>query len=172
MIFGYRTKTDLIPSLKISNVPIPYRDEGKFLGLTIDSRLLFSKHIQYTCSKVSKSIGVIYKLKSLLPLACLRNRYYAMVYPYLMYCVCAWGATYNCHLQPLFLLQKRVIRIIGNGDFLSHTNPLFQTTNTLKLHDIYKLNLAVYFYRNESYKISDDLMITIPDRLILSTHVS
>ena len=47
-IFGRKTLPDLLPSLKISNVPIPYCTAGKFLGLTKDNNLIFANHIQYT----------------------------------------------------------------------------------------------------------------------------
>ena len=30
------------------------------------------------------------------------------------------------HLAPLIILQKRLIRLISNADFLAHTEPLFK----------------------------------------------
>ena len=79
MTFGCKNLPDLLLSLKISNALISYCTVGKFMGLTIDSKLQFANHIHYTCNTVSISIGNISKLKSLLPLACLKRLDYSTV---------------------------------------------------------------------------------------------
>ena len=56
----------------------------------------------------SKSIGILYKLKYLLPLPCLKILYYSFIYPYLLYCVNIWGGTFASYLKPLFILQKNL----------------------------------------------------------------
>ena len=94
----------------------------------------------------------MYKVKEYVPLSCLRQLYFSLVYPYLVYCVNVWGGTYPEHLRPLTVLQKRAVRLISNSQYLAHTNPLFRRHNILKLCDIYKLNVATYFHKNKLYK--------------------
>ena len=54
-------------------------------------------------------------------------------------------------LDPLVRIHKRIIRIITNSPFLSHTNPFFQKLNFLKLKDIVKFEIAkTMFYFNIS----------------------
>ena len=74
--------------------------------------------------------------------------YYSLVYPYLDYANLAWGSTYASHLDPLFKLQKRAVRVINNVSYLSHTNGLFKSCSILKLKDIYNLQLGVHMYKN------------------------
>ena len=38
--------------------------------------------------------------------------YYSFVYPYLTYCNHVWGCTYQANLKQLFILQKKVLRIM------------------------------------------------------------
>ena len=71
--FGCKNLPDLLPSLKISIAPVSYCTVGKLMGLTTDSKLQSDNHFQYTCNTVFISIGNISKLKSLLPLACLKK---------------------------------------------------------------------------------------------------
>ena len=59
--------------------------------------------------------------------------------------MCLWG-TYQSHINSLFLLQKRAIRIINKASFLEPTTPLFYYSGILKVHDMYKLNVGLYMF--------------------------
>ena len=53
---------------------------GKFLGVTLDNRLRFNLHIGLICNKLSKIVGIFYKLHSLVPEMVLIKLYYSMVW--------------------------------------------------------------------------------------------
>ena len=118
-----------------------------FLGLILDNHLKFTDHINFVCKKLSKTVGILYKLKNYVPKRTLVNLYYSLAYPYLLYANLIWGGTYDVHLSPLFMLQKKLIRIINNADFLAHTEPLFKTNNILKLKDLHEYLLAQYTHK-------------------------
>ena len=145
MIFGRKTLPDVQPDFRIADNTIPLEGLGKFLGVFMDNQINFSEHISYICTKVSKSIGILYKLKDYVSLSCLKQLYYSLIYPYLVYCSNIWGGTYSTHLKPLTVLQKRAIRLISKSPVLAHTTPLFQRHKILKLCDIYKINLTLFF---------------------------
>lgn len=46
----------------------------------------------------------------------------------------------------LFLLQKKILRIIGNTGPRSHTNNLFSQNKILKITDIYQLQLGQFMH--------------------------
>ena len=139
-----------LPELKINNFKISKQSHGKFLGVIIDSELKFNLHISYISNKVSKSVGILHRLKSYLPVSNLKTLYFAFVYPYFIYCNLVWGGTFISHLDPLVKLQKRAVRNVNKADFLSHTNGLFLSNNILKLVDIHKKQLAIFVYKLES----------------------
>ena len=59
-----------------------------------------------------------------------------------------WAYPNNSNLNSLFLLQKRVIRSCTNSKlWLAHTDPLFSSLSTLKVHDIYKLQLVSFMFQ-------------------------
>ena len=93
----------------------------------------------------------MYKLKTYVSLSCRKQLYYSLIYPYLIYCNNVWEGIYSTHLKPLIVLQKRAIRLISDSQFSSHANPLFCQLRILKLCDIYKLKVAVYFFKNNLY---------------------
>ena len=122
----------------------------KFLGVFVDDELKFHSHIQYICNKVSKSIGIIFRIRSLIPKSLLRNIYFSIVQPYFLYCLPVFASTYHIHLDPLVKLQKRAIRAISMAGFLDHTESLFRQCKILKLEDQFKYSLACYLYHNQN----------------------
>ena len=91
----------------------------KFLGVIIDDKLSFIRHITYIKSKISKGLGILLKARKYLNRKCLLNLYYTFIYLYLTYCVAVWGNTPDTHIDPLIKLQKKsdsynnIISILG-----------------------------------------------------------
>ena len=113
--------------------------EVAFLGVILDENLIF--HI-----KISKSIGIIYKSSFCLSKSSLHTLYYALVYPYLQYCISVWGFTYSTNLNRVILLQKRAVRIVDKEAFDAHTDPIFKELKILKFDKLYLFNLGKFMY--------------------------
>ena len=67
MIFG-RQRTVHDPILKINNFEIKRVHEARFLGVIVDDKLTWSAHIRALKSKMSRYIGIMYKIKSKIPI--------------------------------------------------------------------------------------------------------
>ena len=126
----------------IDNTEISQVTTTKFLGVIIDNKLDWKYHIDHICNKVSKNIGIILKARKVFDKSTLIALYYSMIYPYLTYCIQIWGATYNKYIDKLFLLQKKIIRIICGVPRLTHTEPLFIENNIMKVDDLYVYNVT------------------------------
>ena len=63
------------------------------------------------------------------------------------YCISSWGTASKSTLAPLFILQKRSIRLLTGSGYREHTNPLFYRAKCLKLKDIYSLETAKLMYK-------------------------
>ena len=72
---------------------------------------------------------------------------FSQLFRFLTYCIIAWGNTYQSSLQPLFVLQKKAIRIITFSGFLEHTSPLFKDLNVIKLFDEVTVHIAFFMYK-------------------------
>ena len=145
IIFTPRQKRQTLDLLlEINNHRLERVKETSFLGVILDESLTWKSHISYVASKISKSIGIIYSSSFCLIRLTLRTLYFALVYPYLNYCVIIWGATYPSNLNRLLLLQKEVVRILSNASYDAHTSPLFKSKMILKFEDIYLLNLGKF----------------------------
>ena len=136
--------------MNIDNLPLKFCANTKSLGVTFDSNLNFKSHIENIVGKISKTVGVFYKIKSLVPNQVLISLYYSLVYPYLIYCVLIWGGTFRSYLDKILLLQKKIVRIITNSEYLAHSDPLFHRTGILKIQEIYDYQLSIFAYKNQN----------------------
>ena len=103
----------------------------QFLGVIIPENLSWQLHIKAISSKVAKSIGITIKSRQLFLTNTLPTLYSSLVLPYLQCCCIVWASTYSSHLQPLFRLQKKALRIITHLPPRAHTLPLFTTHRIL-----------------------------------------
>ena len=101
------------------------KDCLKYLGLMIDSNLSWKYHIEAICHKISKSVGIIAKIRHYVPRRVLLSIYNSLIVPYITYGVCAWG---NCALtfqRKIVNLQKRALRLIYFSKSREHAVPSF-----------------------------------------------
>ena len=104
-----RRKYHKIEYIIINNNVIEERKNTTFLGVIIDTGLTWTDHVSYVKNKVSKGIGIINKVKYCLNKSNLISLYNSFIYPYLIYCVEIWGCTNDLIINPLFLLQRRIV---------------------------------------------------------------
>ena len=94
--------------IKLNGHDLEFVTSSKFLGIILDNQLKYDEHIRYICSKISKSIGILYRLRDIVPNPCLKMIYFSLIHPYLLYCLPIFGATYAIHLQPLICYKKKL----------------------------------------------------------------
>lgn len=109
MIFGNSRKKYDNSKLKVilNNIVIRQVNHVKFLGVYVDERLNWDKHVQEITSKLSKNIGIMTKLKFILPRNTLQMLYNSLVLPYLTYCNIVWANCSATRLNTVIVLQKR-----------------------------------------------------------------
>ena len=134
----------------MNNCVLNMTNQLKYLGVIIDNKLNWIQHINYVKNKISKGIGIMYKARPYLDKKCLANLYHTFIYPYLIYCIEIWGNVPSCHLNPLYLMQKRIIRIITFSNYLAHTEPIFKQLNILPVNKLYynRIGIMMYKYNN------------------------
>ena len=137
------------PELKVSidNNPIKQSHHIKYLGVLIDDNLNWKQQIKEQCSKVARGSWALNQLKHFVDEQTLRSVYHCLIYSHLQYCISSWGTASKSTLAPLFILQKRSIRLLTGSGYREHTNPLFYRAKCLKLKDIYSLETAKLMYK-------------------------
>ena len=116
-------KNVVIPRLKIANKKIDSVDRFNFLGVLLYTHLSWDAHTNTLVGKISRTTGILKKLKLFLPQYNILNTIYTMsslILCQLNYGILAWGHNNNRDYK----LQKRAIRMINYQDtslvFLLH----------------------------------------------------
>ena len=89
----------------------------------------------------------------------MRILYFSLISPYLSYCAEVWGKTFVTTLKPLYMLQKRAVRIIHKAHYREHTNRLFIKSRILKLEEVVKLQTQIIMFRAKSKALPVNLQV-------------
>ena len=94
--------------INLQNDAISQNTSLKYLGVHIDEKLDFNRHILELCAKLSKFSGLFYNLVSILTTAQLLVTYKVYVKPMLNYGVLVYGTSSKTTLQ---LLEAKIKQI-------------------------------------------------------------
>ena len=130
-------------SIKINDVSIERVHKFNFLGVIIDENVTWNNHIDYIFSKISRTIGMLKRLKHELPTHILKIIYNSLILPHLTYGILAWGKK----SIKIFHIQKKAIRVITRSNYNAHTEPLFKSLGLLKFEDLFMLMALKFFYK-------------------------
>lgn len=134
-------------SLSINSICLQSTESFTFLGLTIDYQLTWKHHMNNICSKVSRTAGVLNRLKRLLPENVLQIIYNSLILPFLNYCLLSWG---YINTDRLLLLQKKAARYIVNARRSDHCEPIFLRLKILKIDDLFLLKILKFYYKQKN----------------------
>ena len=144
--------SDII-NIKIGNLPVKKTGYVKFLGVLLDENLSWKYHLIELSKKLARTCGMFFKVRHFLPIDVLICLYNSLFSPFLQYGILVWGLTHETYINPVFLLQKRIIRAMSFEHFTAHSAPIFFDLKILKLHDLFQLKLLSFVYES-FFKIS------------------
>ena len=85
----------------------------KYLGIIIHENLTWSEHIKILSSKINKRIGILKRVRHLLPQKELVRLYNAIILPLFDYGDIVWGDKSNkCLMDDLQILQNKAAKVI------------------------------------------------------------
>ena len=135
-------------NLTLNSIQLDRVSETKFLGVIIDDRLSWVPHIKYLSTKLKSCIGRLCQIRNNVPLDLCSEIYHTLFESHLTFGISVWGGVTNNKLKPLFLAQKKCLRILF-GDREAYSNK-FKTCARARPYGEQKL--GVDFYKKESSK--------------------
>ena len=93
MVFHMPQKQVNIPNIKIENIKIEFADEFNFLRLTIHKHFKWDSHINKIASKILNIIGIMCRLKHMVPSEILLTIYNGQIKPHILYGLSAGVST-------------------------------------------------------------------------------
>ena len=112
-------------TIKIGKKKIHRGNHVRFLGVLLDSALSWKTHITELSKKLSRTVGLFYKIRHYAPQDTLILLYHGLFASLLSYRISVGGLTYPSLIDSIFVIQKKVIRAIIFNKGTAHSIPLF-----------------------------------------------
>ena len=155
---------------------------SKYLGINLDTKLDFKSHIANIETKISRSVGILSKLRFLFSSSTLLLLYFTLIHTHLFYGIPLWGCTFGSYLKKLQSLQNKAIRIISNTSRRSSITKQYHNLGVLKIIDLYTYEVAKLMHQHTMQKFPHcftfflltfrTFMQKIPDRIPKTTSTS
>ena len=126
-----------------------------YLGIEIDETLSWNKHIEILSKKLSRTNGILSKLRYFIPLQTLSSVYYALFHSHICYGSSVWCYTSKKNTEKIFKLQKKCLRLMTFSHYLTHSTPLFNSLKIMKVGDLIKSQILklTYFFFNDKLPV-------------------
>ena len=146
VVFSLRDNVTISP-IMIGVNEIDRSEFVKFLGVFLDQNLKFDRHVTHLSQRLSKSVGILNKLKFFIPNIAMINLYYALIQPYIEYAVESWYGCSSYLRNKIFVLQKKSVRCIHNLKYNDHTSSYFSSSKIFNINQLYEYRVLIYFHR-------------------------
>ena len=121
LLFHPISKIQLLPeilhNLFIENIRIKRQHITKFLGVFIDGHLSWKQYINIVSSKISKSIGILYKSRNILTKQCPKQLCFYFIHNYVKYPNIMCASTSKSKHERLCCCQKHATNVSYHKDW-------------------------------------------------------
>ena len=118
-------KIDSNIKLNITNRDLKQENYTKYLRVVFDNKLNWKLHIEQVILELSKGIGVLYKLRHLVPKQYLKSPYSSFIQSHVLYDILNWGCAKKPILEPLKHNLRKAVRVIYFAHYTAHSEPIF-----------------------------------------------
>ena len=98
-------------NLNLNGKIIRTSDSLKILGVTIDNKLNFNKHINDVCNEASQRVEGIMRLRNVIPTTAKLVLHKSAILPYLTYCHLVWHFCRASDTSRLERIQERGLSV-------------------------------------------------------------
>ena len=118
--------------VKINNTELEWKSAVKYLGVLLDSKLLFKANIENNVAKARKAVGILYcllKKNSSVSTHSKITLYRSYIRPILTYACPVFANSAKTHLQKLQVSQNKCLRMVLSARYRTRISTLHKRTN-------------------------------------------
>jgi hypothetical protein len=150
------TKSTKMGKLKLDNKVnfggklLEWKDNVKYLGVTLDSKLTHKAHIAASLMKARRAMSTLYcllKKTSALSECNKITLYRSYIRPIITYAIPVFSNCANCHMQRLQVLQNKCLRMALNAPYRTRISTLHRKTK-IPMIKSFATKLTENFYKN------------------------
>jgi len=131
-------------SVSVNHHPLSKQSCLKYLVVILDDKLNWKPQIEKLVTQLSKSCGMLFKLKHYTNISLLKPVYFALFHSYLTFSIHNWGRANKTTLLPLIRLQNKAVRTLEYNK--TKTTILYSKHKILEIPDLFQLSIAKFMY--------------------------
>lgn len=147
MLFKCNNNLPTPTSINLNNKNYLFTAAAKFLGITLDETLSYKEHTENLSSKLNKACYGLRILSKNTNLAVSKIFYFSYFYSHLKYGIPFWGS--STHINSIFLIQKRAIRIMYKLKYDVSCRGFFKRANILTCYGVYIYECIKFFVKHK-----------------------
>ena len=109
--------------------------------------------MDYLNLQLARYSGLFARLRRYVPNQILSLLYYSIIYSQIKYGILSWGTASNSLLKKVEILLNLILRVITNKSIYTPVGMLYKSLKTLKVTDIYNLELGKFMHQLENNKL-------------------
>ena len=125
----------------------------KYLGVIVDSALLWHQHVSYIYSRLRKFVYLLYHVKPFLTRERLKLVYLSLVQSLLQYGILVWGGAFPSHMQKLIILQKAILKVMLGKPKRYPSEQIYREAKVFTLRQLF-IKASVLFYFANPYIVN------------------
>ena len=149
MFFGTQNRLAKIneESLPFEDTSVEIVDQFKYLGLILDCKLTFSKHVEYVCKKVYPKLRTLGRIRQYISTNLAIYMYKSLINPIFAFNDHVYDAMSKKDTAKLQVMQNNCLRTCLQCDRLTSRETLYTTTGVPKLESQRQLSTATTVYQ-------------------------
>ena len=145
-------------------------NSAKYLGVTIDSKLLFNQHVDNICKKANSVLGFLRRNFNNSPHKVKADLYLIYIKPILEYAVPVWAPHTRCLINKLESIQRRAAHFVMSDYYLtSSVSAMLHRLERNTIESQVKVLSLVLFYKiihGQVDLITSKLTLDLPEVMI------
>ena len=147
--------------ININTLPIPLSPTIRFLGVFFDENLSGEAYFAHLKQKLVGGVAALSRASRLLNEKTCLLLYHAFFSSHISYGVQAFGLTYDNVVEPIYKIQKRVMRIMARKPSREHTAPIFLRLDILPYPLFIRFSVCMFLFKTLSGLLPNVLSIGV-----------
>lgn len=149
MVFQTASRKIATPNeIVISNeCKIKRVDTFKYLGLYLDPHLKFDHHTEVVEKKITKAVGILWKIGPKISLHCRKLIYFSFVHSHLQFMCGIWGSTCHTVIDSLQTLQNRAVRNVFHLKMSHSRVEMYRSCEILHIRTLCVIKIVEYVFK-------------------------
>lgn len=119
----------------------------KYLGVVLDEKVNFVKHIEYVSNRARKLIFVMRSLRNSANIDILRNVYTSLCESVLSYCITCWGGSSKTNMLTVERAQRSILKVMLKKPKRFPTLDVYQESRVLTVRQLFILRVCLLKHR-------------------------